>query len=120
MDYKGGKTVKKAIIGIAIIIIILIALVVLTSYYLHEEKIGDNKILNEGNSTETPVNEEITHTIERVTNRDMFYTVSSCVEKYLDLITVKDSEKIYNLLANEYKSQFNITQENIWDYIESH
>ena len=68
--------------------------------FSNKENVNSNETFGETNET---TQEASKNEIQRVTNRDMFYTVSSCVEKYLNFVSAKDSEKVYNLLADEYK-----------------
>lgn len=52
-----------------------------------------------------------------VDDYNRFYTVSSCVSKYLNYLTTNNTEKLLVLLSNEYKTKNNITESNIYTYI---
>ena len=49
-----------------------------------------------------------------VDDYNRFYTVSSCVSKYLNYLTTNNTEKLLVLLSNEYKTKNNITESNIY------
>lgn len=103
----------KKLIFIIIVIIIILAVLLGVLFILRENIKNDqnNEIINDiGN------NNSVENKIERVTNRDMFFTVSSCVEKYLNMVTQKETTKLYNILYSEYKQRFNVTEENIYEH----
>ena len=107
---------KKVIIAIIAIILILIIILGVIFLINSKEKVNGNE------ETKGTINsgEPIKNKIEKVTNRDMFFTVASCVEKYLNMTTKKENEKLYNLLYDEYKDEFKITTENIQNYVDYH
>ena len=47
--------------------------------------------------------------VEYVTNANIFFTVESCVNKYVSLVQSKDSEAVYNLIDDDYKAKNDIT-----------
>lgn len=57
--------------------------------------------------------------IKQVESPIMYFTVRSCVEKYISYLSNNDFETIYKLLDNEYKEKFSITKKNIQKYIET-
>ena len=58
-----------------------------------------------------------TTTISVVTDRNRFYTVASCVNKFLTYLTSKDTDSLYLLLDENYKTENKITKDNIYNYI---
>lgn len=58
-----------------------------------------------------------TKTITVVKDNDRFYTVASCVNKYLSYLSSNDVDNLYLLLNDGYKKENNITKENINDFI---
>lgn len=58
-----------------------------------------------------------TETIAVVKDNDRFYTVSSCVSKYLTYLSSSDTNNLYLLLNENYKKENNITKDNIYNYI---
>ena len=52
-----------------------------------------------------------------VDDYNRFYTVSSCVSKYLNYLATNNTEKLLVLLSNEYKTKNNITESNIYTFI---
>lgn len=57
--------------------------------------------------------------IEVVNNINMFYLVESCVNKYIQYLSVKDYGVIYEFLDDNYIDKNNITIDNIDQYIET-
>lgn len=60
-----------------------------------------------------------TKTITVVKDNDRFYTVASCVNKYLSYLSSNDVDNLYLLLNDGYKKENNITKENINDFIKT-
>ena len=58
-----------------------------------------------------------TEKISIVKNQNDFYTVSSCVSKYINYLTVKDKEKILILLSDEYKKSNKVDESNLENYV---
>ena len=87
-----------------LLIILIVALVVLGIY----------KIFFEKNGLDEPID---TETISIVSEPNDFYTVSSCVSKYLNYLAVSDSDNLLVLISNEYKKENSITKENIYNFI---
>ena len=55
--------------------------------------------------------------IEKVRERNNFYTVSACVDKYLSYLYDEDIEVLYNYLDSEYIKEKGITKNNILEKI---
>lgn len=55
--------------------------------------------------------------LEKVTSRENFYTVKSCVEKYINYIVDGNNVAVYNLLDEAYINQKNINKNNIFDIV---
>ena len=130
-------------ISIILIFIIIIALIV-TLYFLNQtsntnnnntetvndesndaetvnEELNNEETANEVDSNRENVAEEENDSILNIVNdRDIFYTVSDCVEKYLNYCVDKDSNIIYNLLDEEYKERFDINEENVLSKVETY
>lgn len=88
-----------------LILILSVGLIALIAYKVFFEKKDEERTIID------------TETIELVTNPNDFYTVSSCVSKYLNYLTIHDSEKILLLLSEEYKNNNSITGSNLNNYI---
>ena len=58
--------------------------------------------------------------INRVKDKNIFFTVSSCVDKYLIEVVSQDAENIYNLLSTDYIKNNEITMENVLSKIEKY
>jgi len=51
--------------------------------------------------------------VRYVDNPTMFFTVENCVNKYIGLITAKDSEALYNVIDEDYREENEITVYNV-------
>lgn len=88
-------------------VVLVIAVIILGIYKLFFEKSNVEK-------------EKIdTETISIVRDNDRFYTVSSCVSKYLNYLSIKDTDNLLILLSKDFKTKNSITSENIYSYIGS-
>lgn len=58
-----------------------------------------------------------TETISVVEDNSKFFTVSSCVSKYLYNLYAQDTEKLLLLLNNNYKKNNSIDENNLYNYI---
>lgn len=85
-----------------IIIFIALVIILLLVYYFKEK--------NEDKNYYTAP--------EVVTNNSNFYTVSSCVSKYISYLYSKDVDNLLVLLNQKYIDKFNIDSNNIFDYIQ--
>lgn len=86
-------------------VVLVIAVVGLGIYKLFfEKKIDDEEKID-------------TETITIVKNNNRFYTVSSCVSKYLNYLTIKDTDNLLILLSEDFKTKNSVTSENIYSHI---
>ncbi len=95
------KEKRNKIIAIIILVIAIIVVIVLNIIY--------------GNKSKEEVID--TKTISIVKDNDDFFTVSSCVSKYLNYLSINDTESLLTLLSKNYKEENNITSNNIYSYI---
>lgn len=58
-----------------------------------------------------------TETISIVKDPNRFYTVSSCILKYINYLSIDDMSSIYTLIDNNYKEENKITESNVLNYI---
>ena len=79
--------------------------------------LGVYKFFFSGNKQKEKID---TKTIASVTNVDDFYTVASCVDKYIAYSTSNDKNKILILLSDEYKKQNNVTADNLYSFVEKY
>lgn len=86
-------------------IVIVIAVLILGVYKLFFEK---DDIVEEKIDTET---------ISLVKDNSKFYTVSSCVSKYINYLSYEETENLLTLLSNNYKQNNSIDSNNIYNYI---
>ena len=100
MEDSVDKTLK---IVIALVIIMIILSATNKVFFENKVKIPEDKVNPEE--------------ILLVDDYNRFYTVSSCVSKYLNYLTTNNTEKLLVLLSNEYKTKNNINETNIYTYI---
>ena len=87
----------------AIVIVIVVLFLGIYKLFFEKEIIEEEKI--------------DTETISLVKDNSRFYTVSSCVSKYISYLTKSDTKNLMILLSNEYKNLNSITDQNIYNYI---
>lgn len=58
-----------------------------------------------------------TETISVVKDNSRFFTVSSCVSKYINYLTAEDTENLLILLSKEYKDNNAINSDNLYNYV---
>lgn len=68
-------------------------------------------------SQENNINDKPGNLVELVEDPSKFYTVSSCITKYMKYLSSNDNEKIYTLLSPSYIKKNSITVDNVFDYI---
>lgn len=86
-------------------IVIVISVLILGIYKIFYEK-------------DDIVEEKIdTQTISVVKDSSKFYTVSSCVSKYISYLSSGETDNLLILLSNDYKQKNSINSSNIYNYI---
>ena len=51
------------------------------------------------------------------TDYSKFFTVNSCIYRFVDYLSVKDTDSLLEILDHEYKVQNNIDKNNIYDFV---
>lgn len=64
-------------------------------------------------SMQQQTTEKIDPSIQKVTDRTLFYTMDTCVYKYVDQVGKKNAEAVYNLLDKTYIKKNKVTKENV-------
>lgn len=102
------KNLKKLLIVLFVLLIIITITIVI---------LKNNK--KDVPNLENYENEQIvTNDIKLVDNPIMYFTVQSCVGKYINYLEDKDSEKIYNLIDAEYVKKHSLTKANVLEHVE--
>lgn len=86
---------------------IIIFLVILAAFYGIYKKFVEDKSTNTKEEKAQVVN-----------NYNRFYTVSSCVTKYLNTVSSDNTQNIVTLIDESYKKKNKINEDNVYDYIE--
>lgn len=103
------KKLKTFIVILITILIIIVAVIVLLKHQVlkkSEDKVNNN----------VQVEEELN--IMQVNNASMFFTVENCINKYLSYLYSQNTEVIFNLLEEGYKTKFGINKTNVLQYVE--
>lgn len=100
-DNEEGNTLK-------VLIIVLIIFGILSAFY--------NFVVKEKNNDNDSDIVDNTNNVSIVTNHNKFYTVSSCVSKYINYLTAKDTDNLLILLSEEYQKTNNINSNNVYNY----
>ena len=85
-------------------IILVIAVLVLGIYKLFFEK------------QNVEVEKIDTETISIVKDNNRFFTVGSCVSKYINYLSIRDTENLLVLLSKQFKDENSVNAENLYDY----
>lgn len=109
-----GSEIKLKKIKILIIIILLVILILMSTLLY----IKYNKKNLDGNEVQIATSEYKDKTITILDNRNMFFTVSSCVDRYIEYIVKKNNISLYSILDDKYITENNITKQNIWNYVD--
>lgn len=130
MDKKTKIILMVIVIFILIIIILLSMIVNLNkkTNIVNEENVTmiDNELIyfSENNTINEPIDavnceekniENENLKLKYVSDRTNYFTVNSLYNKYINLIGNKNKDSLKNILSGEYKSQYNITDNNIFD-----
>lgn len=131
------KKIKYLIIGI-IIVIIIIAVIIL-AINLHDRNVNPEAYhqYNDTSANTDEINQIIDYkrNLNEVNNSDEFFTVTNCVSEYItsvnniNLTNLNEnstaeakkglSKKVYDLLSEEYISKYNISENNVSNFIEN-
>lgn len=76
---------------------------------------NNDNIENNINTTEMPQTMEVT----RVKNRNDFFTVVNCVDRYITYLSRKDPDILYNYLDEQYIKENKITKQNVLEHIQT-
>lgn len=96
---------------ILLIIVMIVQIIIVMHLINNKKEIKEELILIEQEKEQNK--EETANSIEKVRERNKFYTVSACVDKYLSYLYEKDTEVLYNYLDIEYIEKNEITKNNI-------
>lgn len=99
------KWIKQIIVVIVIIILIVGGMLIWL------------RMSNNPEQTNTVTTQEIK--VYRVTNRNLFYSVTNAISNYLDYIVEKDTKALYVLLDPQYIQEKNVTQQNVLRYVDT-
>lgn len=101
MDKKADKNQKV----FAIIIVIAVLILGIYKFFFEKNFFEEEKI--------------DTETISVVEDNSRFFTVSSCVSKYINYLSDRNTENLLIVLSKEFKKNNSINAENIYNYIGS-
>lgn len=103
---------KKNILIYIIILLIIIVIAILTVM----NKIQDNDVQEQSNII---VEDSKDKKIEKVKSTSAYFTVQSCVDKYVNYVASKDIDSILKILDSEYIIENNITKDNVLEKVEN-
>mgnify|MGYP004615331709 CR=1 FL=1 len=124
----------KDIRKIIILIILIILIIIITLCILNLNKGKNNNVTNENSvlvedESEEPEIEKNQFGFQQLEDRGMFFTISNCVEEYLQYLNPNyefskyadqsnsKKESIYSLLSENYIESNNITKDNVLEYV---
>lgn len=103
------KNLKNFIVVLIIILILIIGIIGVSEYKTKSKE--KNEIDNNIQIEEKPE-------IIRVDNITMFFTVENCVNKYIMYLCSQDTDIIFNLLDETYKTELNVNKANVLQHVE--
>ncbi len=99
----------KYIIILVIVIIIGIGLMI---FFINKNQDESNQTYEHSEEIEEII-ESKKDEVNILKNRDDFYTIENCINRYLNYLAIGDKEAIIQILDEEYKNQKGITDENV-------
>ena len=110
---------KKIKIIIFIVIIIMIAIGIYLHMNLSTKNTSNGEVINQ---QETNQNISQDNTIEEmslseVTNASRYFSIKSCVDKYMEYISNQNKDAILGVLDVDYVSDNDITEENVLEFV---
>lgn len=88
---------------LAIVIVVAVLLLGIYKLFFEKDNIQEEKI--------------DTETISILSDNSKFFTVSSCVSKYINYLSLSDTENLLLLLSNDYKEKNSINSSNLYNYV---
>ena len=74
---------------------------------------------NNKNNKEDTIQKTEKNKIKILSNYDEFFTINSCVYKYISYLQSKDYNSVLKILNSDYKKNNNITESNIENFVEN-
>lgn len=108
------RNIIKYIIIAILYVVMIIELVVIFHTFEHYKEASEK-----ANTNNTQVEEQVQPgNIEKVRERNNFYTVVSCANKYLEYLYKKEAKNVYDCLDQSYIEEKEITENNVLDRLE--
>lgn len=98
-----GKTSDNKDKIIAIVLVVAVLILGIYKLFFEKSSVEEEKI--------------DTKTISVVEDANRFFTVSSCVSKYINYLSIKDTDNLLVLLSKQYKDDNKITSENLYNHL---
>ena len=105
------KIIKSIIIVICIILAGVVAIIVINGKQANKPIENNINHSTESKIQDTKVN------YEKVKSATSFFTVQSCINKYLSYINANDNESVFKILDEEYLLKNKITKQNVFENI---
>lgn len=107
MEVNKLKIIRRIIIVVFILILIIVSIIF---------KVNKNiEIQKNIEIEETPI---IDNDIKLLENRNIFFTISTCIDKYTTYIANKDTKSLIDILDKGYINSHNITENSILDSLD--
>lgn len=102
---------KNVLIFLIALLVILstIILIVMGNLKTENNQVQNNIIIEQNQSKK----------IEKVNSASAYFTVKSCINKYINYVTNKDTDSILKILDSSYIKENNINQNNVLEKIET-
>lgn len=103
------KNVLIFLIALLATLSVVIFIIINKNQYKEEQEKENNVIMEENQNQK----------IEKVNSASAYFTVQSCVNKYINYVTSKDTDSILKLLDSSYIKENDITKSNVLEKIEN-
>ena len=111
---------KKFKILMGLIIIVIMTIIIIILLLLSQKKqIANNPDLYTQEAEEQWGDVSTEYERETVENPTIFFTVEDCINTYLNAIKEQNSNKVYNLLSNDFINSNGINEENVLSKVDN-
>lgn len=102
---------RKIIVSMIILILIMIIVCLFIIIELNKKLIMKEK----DEYTDIPYKYDIDNSLKYVNDRSEYFTISSIIDNYINLIGNENEVKLLNVISPQYTKEYNITTDNVLD-----
>ena len=91
------------------IIVLLIFMIIVIILIMNKKTNNEQQLITEQNEQRI---------VKKVESASAYFTVQSCINKYISYVSSKDTDSILKMIDSEYIMKNNITEENVLEKVE--